>query len=246
MPAWCAAPSRAPGHPPAALPPPSPACRHRSGRRSPTSPPSRTAPAATRIAASTGCRSPTRPQRWYGTLVHTVLQALAARRQSGVDAGPDAAARLWTDAWQASRGPKGAHPELRALGESQLRRYAESPGWRDAEPLVVEQPFTLSVGAGEVTGRFDRVDALPGGEQVVIDYKTGPPREEETLRRDLQVRAYAVALARERQRDEATVELHWLQTAEISRMTFDSRVTGKLPLPGGEHRARAGGGPPSP
>jgi DNA helicase-2/ATP-dependent DNA helicase PcrA len=171
---------------------------------------------------------PDSPQRWYGTLVHTVLQALAARRQSGVDAGPDAAARLWTDAWQASRGPKGAHPELRALGESQLRRYAESPGWRDAELLVVEQPFTLSVGAGEVTGRFDRVDALPGGERVVIDYKTGPPREEETLRRDLQVRAYAVALARERKRDEATVELHWLQTAEISRMTFDSRSLGSF------------------
>jgi len=43
--------------------------------------------------------------------------------------------------------PKGAHGELRSLGESQLRRYAASPGWRDAEPLMVEQPFTLGVGA---------------------------------------------------------------------------------------------------
>jgi len=60
---------------------------------------------------------------------------------------------------------------------------------------MVEQPFTLGVGAGDVTGRFDRIDAGPGGVQVVVDYKTGPPREEESLRKDLQVRAYAVALA---------------------------------------------------
>ena len=49
---------------------------------------------------------------------------------------------------------------------------------------------------------------------MVVDYKTGPPRNEEDLHRDLQVRAYAVALARERRSDEVTVELHWLQTAE--------------------------------
>ena len=171
---------------------------------------------------------PASPQRWYGTLVHTVLQALAALRQSGAGAGPDEAARLWAEAWEASRGPKGAHAELRSLGESQLRRYAASPGWRDAEPLMVEQPFTLGVGAGDVTGRFDRIDAGPGGVQVVIDYKTGPPREEESLRKDLQVRAYAVALAREQHSDEATVELHWLQTAEVSRMTFDSVALGRF------------------
>ncbi|MGD0372320.1 MAG: ATP-dependent DNA helicase [Candidatus Dormibacteria bacterium] len=171
---------------------------------------------------------PASPQQWYGTLVHTVLQALAARRQSGADAGPDDAARLWADAWEASRGPKGAHAELRSLGESQLRRYAASPGWRDAEPLDVEQPFTLSVAAGEVTGRFDRIDAGPHGERVVVDYKTGAPRDEEALRRDLQVRAYAVALAREGGTDEATVELHWLQTAEVSRLRFDSRALGSF------------------
>jgi DNA helicase-2/ATP-dependent DNA helicase PcrA len=171
---------------------------------------------------------PASPQSWYGTLVHTVLQALAARRQTGAAAGPDAAARLWADTWETSRGPKGAHPELRSLGESQLRRYAESPGWHDAEVVDVEQTFTLSVGAGEITGRFDRVDQGADGERVVIDYKTGPPRDEEALRRDLQVRAYAVALARERRRDEVTVELHWLQTAEVSRMAFDVRALGRF------------------
>jgi DNA helicase-2/ATP-dependent DNA helicase PcrA len=171
---------------------------------------------------------PASPQRWYGILVHSVLQALAARRQTGAAAGPEEAAGLWADAWETSRGPKGAHPELRALGEGQLRRYAASPGWQDADPLDVEQSFTLSVAAGEVTGRFDRVDRGRDGARVVVDYKTGPPRDEEELRRDLQVRAYAVTLARERRSEEVTVELHWLQTAEVSRMDFDARALGRF------------------
>jgi DNA helicase-2/ATP-dependent DNA helicase PcrA len=171
---------------------------------------------------------PDSAQRWYGILVHTVLQALAARRQSGAEAGPEEAASLWADAWETSRGPKGAHPELRGLGESQLRRYAASPGWREADPLVVEESFTLSVGAGDVSGRFDRVDRGRDGARVVIDYKTGPPRAEDDLRRDLQVRAYAVALARERRSEEVSVELHWLQTAEVSRMSFDARDLGRF------------------
>jgi DNA helicase-2/ATP-dependent DNA helicase PcrA len=167
---------------------------------------------------------PQSPQQWYGTLMHSVLQALAAQRQSGVDPDPDGAARLWNDAWASARGPKGARPELRSLGESQLRRYVASPGWLLARIASVEQSFVLSVGAGDLTGRFDRIDE--GGEdggRVVVDYKTGPPRGEEELQRDLQVRAYAVAMARERHSDTATVELHWLQTAETTRLTFDNR-----------------------
>ena len=171
---------------------------------------------------------PVSPQSWYGSLVHTVLQALAARRQSGAEAGPEEAGRLWNEAWETSRGPKGAHAELRDLGESQLRRYTASSGWTDAEVMEVELPFTLSVGAGEVTGRFDRVDRGADGARVVVDYKTGPPRDEESLRRDLQVRAYAVALARERRSDEVSLELHWLQTAEVSRLEFDRAALGRF------------------
>ncbi len=168
-------------------------------------------------------RLPARPseQRWYGTLMHRVLQDLAGRRRAGAEVSADDAARLWASAWELARGPKGAHPELRDLGEEQLRRYLASPGWLGARPVDLERPFALSLGIGEVSGRWDRVDELTDGERVVVDYKTGPPRGEAELRRDLQVRAYGVAVARERRADASTVELHWLQTAEVSRLSFD-------------------------
>ena len=58
---------------------------------------------------------------------------------------------------------------------------------------------------------------------MVVDYKTGPPRDEAALRSDLQVRAYAVALARRAEVEEVAVELHHLQTGEATRMVFGAR-----------------------
>jgi len=171
---------------------------------------------------------PESPGRWFGVMMHGALQALAGRRHDGANPGPDDAARIWAERWELARGPKGSHADLRELGEAQLRRYVASPGWLDRVPLEVERSWILAVGVGEVTGRFDRVDrAADDGGRVVVDYKTGPPRAEQALQRDLQVRAYAVALARQLRRDDVTVELHWLQTAEVSTLQFDRGALGR-------------------
>ena len=165
-------------------------------------------------------------QRWYGVLIHSVLQTAALQRQDGTDIDGDAVAALWHEAWRTARGPKGLQPELRTLGEEQLRRYVASEGWTDARITSVEEGFVLEVDAADVRGRFDRVDdgdATP----VVIDYKTGPPRTAEELKRDLQVRGYAAAMARRHGGDSIAVELHWLQTAEVTRVDFDRALLGK-------------------
>jgi DNA helicase-2/ATP-dependent DNA helicase PcrA len=169
---------------------------------------------------------PASVQRWYGVLIHSVLQTAAMQAMSGVTVDADGAAALWNEAWRTARGPKGAHPELHALGEEQLRRYVASPGWERARILGVEEGFVLEVDAADVSGRFDRIDDGDTG-PVVIDYKTGPPRTEEELKRDLQVRGYAAAMARKHRSDEIAVELHWLQTSEVTRVEFDRALLGK-------------------
>ena len=72
-------------------------------------------------------------------------------------------------------------------------------------------------------GRFDRVDLPAGGVPVVVDYKTGPPMGEQGAERDLQVRAYAVALAQRERADAVAVELHNLQSAEVTRVELDEK-----------------------
>jgi DNA helicase-2/ATP-dependent DNA helicase PcrA len=158
-------------------------------------------------------------QSWYGTLMHTVLQNAAVRRIAGEAVDADRVAAIWRDAWAVARGPKGSNPELRALGEQQLRRYVGGPAWLDASIEAVEENFSLALDHADVHGRWDRLDDA-GGTVTVVDYKTGSPRDEERLRKDLQVRAYAVAVSRRDRSDAVAVELHHLQTAEVTRVEF--------------------------
>ena len=159
-------------------------------------------------------------QSWYGTLVHEVLRAAAVQRGAGVAVDGDAIAELWHETWDQTPGPKGQTAGLRALGEDQLRRYVESPAWRHAEIEAVEDSVTLPANGAEIVGRFDRIDR-DGGVRTVVDYKTSRPKTVDSLRRDLQVRAYAVALAQRTQSDEVAVELHYLQTGEVARVECD-------------------------
>ncbi len=157
---------------------------------------------------------------WFGTLMHVVLQNAAMRRVAGEMVDEDTVAAIWSSAWTATSGPKGRHPELRELGERQLRRYVASSAWTDATVTAVEENFSLTLDHADVRGRWDRLDTDSGGALTVVDYKTGPPRDEEQLRRDLQVRAYAVAASRRERSDDVAVELHQLQTGEVTRVPF--------------------------
>jgi len=166
---------------------------------------------------------PARPsvQQWYGTMAHAVLERAGRRRIAGEAVGSRDIVDMWHEAWEAARGFKGAHPELREHGATTLRRYAETPAWQSARIDAAEAPFALPVDAGCVTGRFDRIDGRDDGVPTVVDYKTGPSRGD-GISRDLQVRAYAVALAQRERTNSVAVELHHLQTAEVSRTEFDA------------------------
>jgi DNA helicase-2/ATP-dependent DNA helicase PcrA len=160
-------------------------------------------------------------QTWYGVLVHSVLEQAARMRLAGEEVDAGRLVALWHQGWDAAHGPKGAHRSLRGYGEESLRRYGETPAWTEARPSAVERPFALAVDAGEVRGRFDRLDERPDGIPTVVDYKTGPPRSADSAGRDLQVRAYGVTISQRDHADRVAVELHHLQTAEVTRVVLD-------------------------
>ncbi|MBV8527216.1 MAG: ATP-dependent helicase [Candidatus Dormibacteraeota bacterium] len=165
-------------------------------------------------------------QSWFGTLIHQVLHTAALQRAAGIDITGDVVTALWAEAWEQSRGPKGHSADLRALGEDQLRRYVASPAWLDATIDTVEDRVVLPTTAAEIVGRFDRVDR-DGSCATVVDYKTSRPKKAEALRRDLQVRAYAVAMSQRAETDSVAVELHYLQTGEVARVECDSEFLRK-------------------
>lgn len=64
-------------------------------------------------------------------------------------------------------------------------------GWR--VPAFLERGFSLRVGAYTLRGKIDRVDVLPEGGLVVIDYKTGKPKDRLTGEDKEQLFLYQIA-----------------------------------------------------
>lgn len=111
---------------------------------------------------------------WRGTAVHSILEAWS------LSDGHDPA-RLVARA-HAMLDDARTHPIVRALWRPRLIAAVE---WIAAElvrqmgegrrVLGVEQSGTLEIAGVTLSGKYDRIDSLPGGGLAVIDYKTGKP-----------------------------------------------------------------------
>lgn len=113
---------------------------------------------------------------WRGTAVHDVLEHWAKAERDRPD-------RLLPRAEAAFSAP-GLHPVMRALWKP---RVIESIAWIAAEiaammadgrtVLDAERDGEIAFAGVTLSGKFDRIDTLPGGGLAIVDYKTGqPPR----------------------------------------------------------------------
>jgi putative RecB family exonuclease len=141
-----------------------------------------------------------------GAVVHNVFRAVydtpPARRS------PAAAARLVGTLWSSEGFRDDAQvDEYRGRAQEWVARYVAET--EVGEPLGVERRVTATVGGIVAEGRVDRIDAGPGGEAVIVDYKTGrhvPTVDDARSSRALAL--YAIAAARTLRRACRRVELH--------------------------------------
>jgi ATP-dependent exoDNAse (exonuclease V) beta subunit len=79
-------------------------------------------------------------------------------------------------------------------GREQLTAFIRSElGRSRGEILETERRFKVQIGGAQVSGRFDRLDRVDGGEVEVVDYKTGKPKTQEDADDSLQLSIYALA-----------------------------------------------------
>jgi len=119
--------------------------------------------------------------RWKGIAVHAVLQEWLQQDECNPDKLRPRAERLLKD--------EAIHPMLRALWAprlleaidwiAELERANQSDGRR---PLKAEAVGETVLAGVTVQGRVDRVDRLPDGSLAIIDYKTGQPPSQKTVR----------------------------------------------------------------
>jgi DNA helicase-2/ATP-dependent DNA helicase PcrA len=137
-------------------------------------------------------REPTLHQR-FGIVVHQVLERYHA--EASGEPGPLAGLLFLLDgSWRrAGLGDSDEERQLYRKATAALTRYHERSLRERVTPVWFERQFSFRLGRHLVRGRVDRVDRLPSGEHVLIDYKTGRPKSANALAADVQLSLYALA-----------------------------------------------------
>jgi DNA helicase-2/ATP-dependent DNA helicase PcrA len=79
-----------------------------------------------------------------------------------------------------------------------------------------------------LTGRMDQVNRLGPGEEEIVDYKTGRPRDEAKAKKDVQLSVYALAAREVFDWNPAKLTLCYLQTNQPVSGTRDDKQLRKV------------------
>src|SRR5579864_832869 len=94
-----------------------------------------------------------------------------------------------------------------------------------AQEKVFELPMDNNI---VLTGRMDQVNRLGPGEEEIVDYKTGRPRNEDKAKKDVQLSVYALAAREVFDWNPARLTLHFLQTNHPVSATRDDKQLKKV------------------
>ena len=84
--------------------------------------------------------------------------------------------------------------EYKKDGLAQLRAFHASTLASPPNVIAQEKTFELPMENNVVlTGRMDQVNRVSPGEEEIVDYKTGKPRNEDKAKKDIQLSVYALA-----------------------------------------------------
>ena len=164
----------------------------------------------------------------FGSIIHTTIQHAVAELSKGGLPALDRVLALYDEEWRKRKsvGFEDSYQEetYREEGREQLRklhaRLAAAP------PAVRDQEKTFSLPmANDVVliGRMDQINVVPGGTFEIVDYKTGRPRSEKELRRNVQVSLYALAAREALELGLPAVAFHYLENDGVVSIKRDPK-----------------------
>jgi RecB family exonuclease len=167
---------------------------------------------------------PSKGPPWaHNSLGASVHNALAGWwRQPRAERRPETAGRLLDRGWLTDGYADDAQSQAcRSWARGLVERYTAGLD-PDAEPAGVERTVATRTEAIALSGRIDRLDrrpdpdGRPGGQLVVVDYKTGRrPLTTDDARSSLALALYALAAGRVLRQPCHRVELHQLPTSQV-------------------------------
>ena len=186
----------------------------------------------------------------FGSVMHNTIQYFMGELAKGRKLPFEELARKLELEWS-SAGFEDDYQEqeYKKEGLAQLRAFhaatLASPPRVIAQEKVFELPLDNNV---VLTGRIDQVNQLGRGEEEIVDYKTGRPRDSGKARKDVQLGAYALAAREIFGWNPSKLTFYFLQTNQAASAAFDDQQLHKLrsEIQQAASDIRAGAFPPKP
>ena len=119
--------------------------------------------------------------------------------------------------------------EYKKDGLAQLRAFYASTLASPPDVVAQEKVFDLPLENNIVlTGRMDQVNCLAPGQEEIVDYKTGRPRNEDKAKKDVQLSAYALAAREVFDWNPVRLTLHFLQSNQAVSATRGDKQLKKV------------------
>jgi DNA helicase-2/ATP-dependent DNA helicase PcrA len=166
----------------------------------------------------------------FGSVMHSTIKFFMGELKNGRVLPFEEVARKFELEWT-SAGFEDAYQEqeYKKEGLAQLRAFHEKTIASPPAVIAQEKAFELPLENNVVlTGRIDQVNQLGDGEEEIVDYKTGKPRDAEKARKDVQLSAYALAAREVFDWNPARLTFYFLQTNEGVSTSRDEKQLKKL------------------
>ncbi len=166
----------------------------------------------------------------FGSVMHNTIKYFIGELAKGHTLPIEEVERKFELEWT-SAGFEDAYQEqeYKKDGLAQLRAFHASTLAAPPEVIAQEKTFELPMDNNVVlTGRMDQVNRIGPGEEEIVDYKTGKPRDEAKAKKDIQLSVYALAAREVFDWNPARLTLHFLQSNRPVSATRDDKQLKKV------------------
>ncbi|MBN1596139.1 PD-(D/E)XK nuclease family protein, partial [candidate division FCPU426 bacterium] len=156
----------------------------------------------------------------YGKALHTAVTEYYRKKILGQSIQEDELVQVFLNSWVNQGYISREHEELRQqTGIQSLKLFIKNDMITPVIPKYIEKSFAYNLGTVKIVGRMDRVDVLPDGKAVIVDFKSSEVFEkkeaDKKARESLQLRIYALAWMHLEKKLPARLELYFLDSGIV-------------------------------
>ncbi len=108
-------------------------------------------------------------------------------------------------------------------GKELLKDYYMKNKNLKTKPIALEKGFNIRINGTKLYGRIDRVDKLSDGGVEIIDYKTGKPKDQKAVDKDMQITIYALGVKEALGYDPKKLSFYFLENGQKITTTRDKK-----------------------